>query len=553
MKRALLEKRLRGAGRKSPAGGEIATGGEGVDRPLSFTQEQVWYLNQLQPDSPYYNVPAALRLAGALDVDALHRTLSEIVRRHAVLRSRVSLTGGEARARVLPAAERVELPVDSLEHLPHEEREEEARRIVAAEARRPFDLVGGPPCRFRLIRMGPGDHAFTVNLHFMAVDAWSWGVFFHELDRIYEAYERGLPSPFPELPLQYPDFAEWQRNNLQAEVLERHLRFWRERLAGAPEALELPTDLPRPALPSFRGDAVRLTIPEALTAAIRERSAREGTTPFAPILAAYAVALAELAGDREVMVGSLTTTRTRTDLEGLIGLFLNAQPLRIRMEGAPTFREVMGRVRQEALEAYEHRELPLEKLTAEVVTNRDLSRHPLFQAAFVYQAYVATNAPAPRGVGSVGMRAFGGKLLALVHSGTSKYDLTLALSSATSIYDGQLEYSTDLFHPSTAEALVERFMTVLAAGIADPDRSVWELAPEPMPEPRAPQPLAGEAGLAERFARLAQEAPDAAAVREAGRSWSFAELQRDAERVAGFLRSRGVRRVAVVAPAGAPA
>jgi hypothetical protein len=193
VKRALLEKRLRGAGRKSPAGGEIATGGEGVDRPLSFTQEQVWYLNQLQPDSPYYNVPGALRLAGALDVDALHRTLSEIVRRHAVLRSRVSLTGGEARARVLPAAERVELPVDSLEHLPHEEREEEARRIVAAEARRPFDLVGGPPCRFRLIRMGPGDHAFTVNLHFMAVDAWSWGVFFHELDRIYEAYERGFP------------------------------------------------------------------------------------------------------------------------------------------------------------------------------------------------------------------------------------------------------------------------------------------------------------------------------------------------------------------------
>ncbi|HLL46076.1 MAG TPA: condensation domain-containing protein, partial [Longimicrobiaceae bacterium] len=340
------------------------------EAPLSFAQQRLWFIHQLDGGGAAYHVPAALRLEGRLDVAALGRGVEELVSRHEALRTVFAVRDGAPVQVVAPAA--CPLPVEDLTHLPGAEREAEARRIAAAEAARPFDLERGPLFRAKLLRLGAGEHVLVLCMHHLVADGWSLDVLFRELAALYGAFTRGEPSPLPPLPVRYADYALWQREHLDGEVLERQLAYWRERLAGAPGVLELPTDRPRPAEQSFRGARERFRLAPGTTAAVRALGAREGATPYMVLLAAFQLLLARYSGEDDLVVGSPIAGRTRPETEGLVGFFANTLALRGDLSGRPTFRELLGRVRETALGAYQHQEVPFEKLVEAAVAEPEL-------------------------------------------------------------------------------------------------------------------------------------------------------------------------------------
>ncbi|HLL48225.1 MAG TPA: condensation domain-containing protein, partial [Longimicrobiaceae bacterium] len=358
----------------------VPTGRTG-ELPLSFAQERLWVLDRMQPDGAAYNVPAAMRLRGALDARALERALGEVVRRHEALRTTFAERDDAPVQTVAPFGG-FTLPVEDLAPLGEAERDAEARRRAAEDAARPFDLEAGPIFRARLLRLDADDHVLLLCVHHVASDGWSTGVLFRELSALYGAFLAGAGSPLPELPVQYADFAVWQREQLQGEVLDRQLAWWRERLAGAPALLELPTDRPRPAVQTHPGAAERIALPAGLTERLAALGRREGATPYMTLLAAFQVLLAKYAGSEDVVVGSPIAGRTRRELEPLIGFFVNTLVLRTDLSGDPSFRETLRRVREVTLGAYEHQELPFEKLVAELQPERSLSHSPLFQVMF---------------------------------------------------------------------------------------------------------------------------------------------------------------------------
>ncbi|RPH56883.1 amino acid adenylation domain-containing protein, partial [bacterium] len=356
--------------------------------PLSFAQQRLWLVDQLAPDSPAYSMPAAVRLHGELPAGVLERVFAEIVRRHETLRTTFA-SHEDGPVQAIAPEPRPQLPLVDLSGLPDDEREARARRLAREEARRPFDLQRGPLLRLTLVRLGEQDHLLLLTMHHIVSDGWSVGVFIREMTALFAAFSRGLPSPLPELPVQYADFAVWQRTWLQGEALEGQLAFWKNQLAEAPRTLELPTDRPRPAVQTFRG-ATRLTVlPPQLSDRVRELCRREGATPFMVLLAAWAVLLGRHAGQERVPVGTPIAGRNRQEIEGLIGFFVNTLVLPVELSGSPGFTGLVGRVRQTALDALAHQDLPFERLVEELAPERDLSRSPLFQVLFALQ-----NAPA---------------------------------------------------------------------------------------------------------------------------------------------------------------
>ncbi|HLL47749.1 MAG TPA: condensation domain-containing protein, partial [Longimicrobiaceae bacterium] len=360
--------------------------------PLSFAQERLWFLDRLQPDSAFYNIPAALGLGGALDVEALGRALGEIVRRHEALRTVFTEVEGSPVQTVAPFGG-FALPVEDLSRLEEGERAAAATRSVAEGAARPFDLGEGPLFRASLLRLDTEEHVLLLCMHHVVSDEWSLGVLFGELSALYAAYREGRPSSLPELPVQYADYAVWQRAHLSGETLDRQLAYWRERLADAPALLELPTDRPRPPVPANRGTHESVDLPGELLARLRALGRREGATLYMTLLSAVQVLLSRYAGSDDVVVGSPIAGRTRGETEGLIGFFVNTLVLRTDLSGDPGFREVLGRVREATLGAYEHQELPFEKLVAELQPERSLGHTPLFQVMFsvVKQAGAVTD------------------------------------------------------------------------------------------------------------------------------------------------------------------
>ncbi|HEX7240319.1 MAG TPA: condensation domain-containing protein, partial [Longimicrobiaceae bacterium] len=345
--------------------------------PVSFAQQRLWFIDRLEPGSTAYNVPLALRLRGALDPRVLELTLTEVVRRHEALRTTFDEVDGEPVQAVHPAGP-VPLPAADLSGLPPEAREAEARRIVGDEAARPFDLRRGPLFYTRLLRLGAEDHVAMMAMHHIVSDGWSMGVLFREVAALYEAFARGEPSPLPEPEVQYADFAVWQRGWLTGEVLERQLAWWRERLAGAPAVLEVPTDHPRRAAPGDRGASVSRTLPHEAAERLRSLARGEGASLFMVLLAGLDVLLARWSGEEDVVVGSPVAGRGRSEVEELIGFFVNTLVLRTDLAGDPSFRELVGRVREVTLGAYEHQEVPFERLVAELSPERSLSHSPLF-------------------------------------------------------------------------------------------------------------------------------------------------------------------------------
>ncbi|HYW08784.1 MAG TPA: condensation domain-containing protein, partial [Longimicrobium sp.] len=356
----------------------------GSEAPASFAQARLWVVDRLEPGGAFYTVPAPLRIRGALDMAALERALNAIRERHEALRTTFAERGG-APVQVIHPYAPVPLPIDNLAELAPDAREAEVAARVRADANTGFDLVAGPLFRARLLRLADDDHALLLTMHHIVSDGWSMGVLSAELGALYEAFQAGRPSPLPPLPIQYADFAAWQRAELRGAELERQLAFWRAALDGAPPALELATDRPRPPAQSHRGRVLKSRVPAAVGDGMRALARREGATLFHVLLAGVRLLLGRWAGQDDVVIGTPVAGRTRRETEGLIGFFVNTLPLRGDLSGDPAFAELVRRERERSIAAFDHQELPFERMVEELRASRDAGRNPLFQVVAALQ------------------------------------------------------------------------------------------------------------------------------------------------------------------------
>ena len=428
--------------------------------PLSFAQQGLWCLDRWEPGCTYFNVPFSLRVIGPLDPGVLGRSLNEIVRRHQALRTTVVEADGDPVQRVASA---LDLEI-ALVELPKGAAEAELRRLALKEARLPFDLAQGPLLRATLFRLGSEEHVLLVVMHHIVTDSWSLGVFWRELALLYGVYAEGKPSPLPELSVQYGDFAAWQRRWLQGEELEGLLGYWKKQLGGT-AVLGLPIDRTRPPVQTYRGARSDFTLPRALTEALQALSRREEMTLFMTLLAAFQVLLHRYCGHDDIAVAAPVANRSRAEIEGLIGLFANTLVMRTDLGGNPTFGELLGRVRQVALQAYAHQELPFEKLLEELHPGRNPSHNPIFQVMLVVRE---AHGAAP-GFPGLQVEPFA------LGTDTAKLDLTLYLSEEGGELRGGWEYNTDLFQESTIDRMTGHFRILLEAIVADADRRLSEL------------------------------------------------------------------------------
>ncbi|HWG91861.1 MAG TPA: amino acid adenylation domain-containing protein, partial [Candidatus Thermoplasmatota archaeon] len=531
-----LEKLRRGASDAPlvPLERATATG----EAPLSFAQERLWFLDQWQPGSTTYLIPTALRLKGHLDVEALRAALEALVHRHEVLRSRIVAQDGVPRAVIDPPT-RFPLPVESLSDPAPEAREEAALRLAREEARRPFDLAAEPPVRARLLRLAGDDHFLLVTLHHIAFDGWSLDVLLNEVSAVYQARLEGrMEAPLPPLPVQYGDYARWQRRHLEEGALAAGLAHWRRELAGL-EPLALPTDRPRPPLRRGRGGRVSLRVGRDALEGLREVARKEGATLFTSVLAAYQTLLHRYSGQEDIAVGTPVAGRTRPEVEPLVGLFVNTLVLRGDLSGDPTFRELVARTRSTFLAAYDHQEVPFDRLVSELAPDRDLSRTPLFQTMLVLHP------PSPGGFTLPGLTV----TQVPVTEPAAEFDLTLTLHETENGLEGHLEYNADLFDPATAERLSTHLSTLLETAPRQPDRRIGALplltaeeqatlrafAEGPLTKDEAPVTIHGL--IAQQVART----PEAPALATSGTVLTYREVDERTNRLAHHLIELGVR------------
>jgi amino acid adenylation domain-containing protein len=518
--------------------------------PLSFAQERLWFLHLLDPAGSVYNMPNAFRLHGPLDVSALAGALREVVRRHAVLRTRYETHEGLPVPVVEPAPDSV-LPVADLSALPAALREDEARRIADSEAARPFDLAGlngGPVVRHLLLRLSPEEHGISFVAHHIACDGWSMGLWAREVEALYTAFATGRPSPLAEPPVQYADFAAWQRGWLAGEELAVQLGYWRERLAGAPPFLDLPADHPRPPLQTFRGEWEILPVPAALAAELRALGQTHNASLFMVLLAGFQLLLSRWSGQEDVLVGSPIAGRV-PEVENLIGCFLNTLVLRTDLSGAPSFAELLGRVRQTALGAFANQDVPFEKLLEELRPERDLSRNSLFQVLFNM-----LNAPAAD-ITLPGTEIEGQSLT----EAAAKFDLTLYVAESGGDLLFNLVYNADLFDRPRMQEMLRQYRSLLEQAVAAPEAAVAGyslLTPEAaavLPDPAAELPGRWEGTVHDLFAEWALRRPEKPAlIDREGRDglWTYGELSAAVDRLAARLLASGIQpgdRVAIYA------
>jgi hypothetical protein len=440
--------------------------------PLSFAQERLWLLDRLLPRGSIYNVAKGYRLLGSLDVAAMRLALNELVRRHEMLRTRFVLEE-QGPMQVIASEWRLEVEAEELGAVAAEARDSEARRRMQQEAQEPFDLEHGPLIRARLLRLSGEEHWLLLTMHHIVTDGWSSGVLVRELSVLYGAYSRGEESPLPALPVQYADYAVWQREWLQGETLEQQLGYWKPVLADLP-VLDLPTDRPRPAVASFRGGWVRFTMDAELTQRLKDLGRREGVTPFMTLLAAFQVLLHRYSGQDDIAVGVPIAGRVRPELSGVIGFFVNRLVMRGDLSGEPTFKQYLARVRARALEAYAHQDLPFEKLVSELRPKRDMSRNPLFQVALVLQ-----NTPP----GELRLGGLVVEPLAEIGNESAKFDLNLSLSEVAGTLRARMEYASDLFDLSTIERMIGHWCALLEGIVADPEQAIARLPMLNAPDP----------------------------------------------------------------------
>ncbi|MEI8254715.1 MAG: amino acid adenylation domain-containing protein, partial [Deltaproteobacteria bacterium] len=509
--------------------------------PVSFPQQRLWFLDQLEPGSAAYNIPAALRITRHLDADALERTLGEIVRRHDALRTTFASADGEP-VQIVHAPGAFRLARVQLAMPEGSARQAETVRLTREEAAKPFDLSSGPLFRATLVTVSPDEWLLLVTMHHIVSDGWSMGVLVREAAEIYSTLVRGEAPSTADLAYQYLDYAHWQRRDLTAERAAKQLDYWKARLAGAPSAIELPTDRARPAVKSFHGAQAPVALDAALVAGLARLSRDEGATSFMVLLAAYASLLARYSGQTDLVIGTPVANRTRAQFEPLIGFFVNTLAVRVDLSGEPTFRALVRRVKDGVLGDLAHQAIPFDRVVDAVQPPRDTARTPLFQTMFTFQN---TPAEAVR---------FGDAELASADQdfGIAKFELTLTMWETPRGLAGAFEYNTDLFDRETVERLAGHFGTLLAELLADP-----ETRPGTAPLLTAPEhaQIAAWNATGREYAtdtvhalieQQARRTPDAIAVEDESRAVTYAALDRESNQLAHWLRERGVGRETLV-------
>jgi amino acid adenylation domain-containing protein len=536
-KRALLESLLREQGIRSAKTERIPARQKTGPAPLSFAQQRLWFLNQLEPSSPLYNIHAAVNLVGSLNVPVLEQSINEILKRHEALRTTFAVVD-ERPVQIVNENFTLKLPVVSLKEVDEDEREQQVSASVIEEAHYPFDLATGPLLRAKLLQLSGDEHVLLLTIHHIVSDGWSMGIFVRELAVLYEAYLVGRPSPLPELPIQYADFAVWQREWLRGERLEEQLQYWKQQLAGSPPLLGLPTERARPPVQTFKGAHETLLLSESLSRSLKELSRGEGATLFMTLLAGFSCLLSRYSRQEDILIGTPIANRTRAETEPLIGFFINTLVLRTDLSGDPTFRALLRRVREVCLGAYAHQDLPFEKLVEELQPERSLSHSPLFQVMLDLQ-----NAPMQA------LELQGLRLTPLeFDSQTAKFDLTLTMGEAETALSGLLEYNTDLFDAATIKRMIKNFQTLLYSIAANADERISRLPLLAEAEKRqllvewndTGEDYATTRCVHEMFEQQAEATPDAVALCFGQQALSYGELNERANRLAHHLRRLGV-------------
>ncbi len=556
-RRALLEKYLRGDLQQVNEESRcIPRRARGDSAPPSFGQEQLWIHAQLSSDLSIYNEPVTVRRLGTLNLSALKQSLNEIIRRHEAWRTDFAVRDGQL-VQVINEAGDFEFPLIDLRSLDESEREAEALRLATLDSRRPFDLQQGPLFRALLVRLKDDEHRLFLTLHQIIFDGVSlYSVFLPELAELYESFDSGQHAAIPEPPIQYADFASWQRSQLETEKFGDEMAYWKQQLAGAPTALELPTDRPRPPTQTYNGTQLSFTLPQQLSAKLKALSGREGTTLFMTLLAAFQVVLRRYTDQDDLMIGTVTTTRKRSEFENLLGFFLNTLVLRTDLSGDPTFSELLSRVREVTVGALAHSEVPVHRLVKELDLTRDPSRNPLFQVMFVLEPPL----PAPRA---------GWELSQVdVDAGIARVDLYLELDDRPEGLVGRFRFNRDLFEAATIQRMLSHYETLLAGLVADSGRRISDYAlltnNESAVQSNRLQPTNSftifakeeiEQSIPDRFTSQVKKHPSRIAVRSRTHNWTYEELNQASDRVAQAIvkqRGHGEERIALLFDHDAP-
>ena len=505
--------------------------------PLSFAQQRLWFLDQLEPESAVYNIPGVLRLRGILHIPALEQSLNEIVRRHEALRTTFAIQDGVPVQIISPSLTLI-LPVVDVTDRAESIREAEAQRLVKEEAHQPFDLIQGPLLRAKVLRLGDQEHIFVLTFHHIVFDGWSLGVLYRELSVLYHAFSHDQPSPLPELPLQYADYAIWQREWLQGEVLTSQLSYWKQQLADLPAVLNLPTDRPRPAQQTFHGAQQSLTLPQSLVADLKKVSRQGGVTLNMTMLAALQALLYRYTSQDTIVVGSPIAGRRHRETEEIIGFFVNTLALKTDLSGNPRFTELLTRVRRVTLEAYYHQDIPFEKVVEEVHPERNLSHSPLFRVMCAFQNVPRTT-----------LDLTGLTVTSLEVGGESaKFDLTLFLVEHEGTLKATVEYNTDLFEQQTVERMLGHYQRLLHGIVENPHHCLSEL---PILTDAEQQQLLVEWNDTQKdypreqcvhqlFEAQVEKTPDAVAVVCEDHHLTYRDLNSRANQLAHYLRKQGI-------------
>jgi amino acid adenylation domain-containing protein len=509
--------------------------------PLSFAQELLWLLSQVFDDGIAYNAPGSFQLAGSLDLELLARALEALVERHSILRTQYRLVDGTPMQSIGPVRP-VHVNFIDLRGLAADDAHAESQRILKQESRFRFDMVNGPLMRPTVIRLAEDEHILMLNMHHIATDGYSRGVLYRDLTALYDAFAKGLPSPLAPLRIQYADYAVWQRAWLNQGVSDAQLGYWERKLAGAPSRLDLPTDFPRPPVRSWVGDNVSLMLDTPTREALRAVARRGNATLFVALLALFGTLLSRYSGQDDIVIGTPFAARNRTELESMVGYFINPLALRLDLSGDPTFMELLGRARETTLEAFAHADVPYESVVRATNPQRDLSQTPVFQAMMVFHN-PAWQSERPK------FEPEGIRCVEISHEkGWSKFDVLLGMSERTTGLNTTWEYSTELFAPATVTRMTEHFRTLAESAGSGPDRPISRLSMLPDGE-RAQllnsrganrEPLPQRETIKELFEEQAARAPNASAVVFDGERLTFDELNRRANRIAWLLRDRGV-------------
>src|SRR5215213_3103607 len=509
--------------------------GEAGNHELSFAQRRLWFLDQFAPGNAAYNIPAAFRLEGKLDIPVLERSFNEIVKRHSILRTIFTTDESKPVQVILPSLT-IELPVINLQDF--DNRDAQVQKLMSEESLRAFDLKCGPLLRICLLRLNPEEHILLLTMHHIVADGWSLNVFLRELSALYEAGVKHETAPLSELAIQYSDFASWERERLQGNLLDDQLAYWKNKLNGLPPALPLPCDFPRPATQSFQGARYEFSFSSKLTESLKALGRQEDCTLFMTLLAAFQTLLFRYTSQADIPVGTSVTNHNHVDTERLVGLFTNTLVLRTYLSGDPTFRELLQRVREVTLEDFAHQDLPFEKLVEELQPQRELSHSPLFQVMLLLQHGPAANLK------------LAGLSVSLIdrHNGTAKFDVLLSMVEEAGGLNGWLEYNTDLFEAGTIERLCNHFHVLLEAIVKEPERPVNEFQILTLAEQQRLlvewNDTASDYSTAplvhEQFELQAARTPDKVAIIFSAEQLTYSELNARANQLAHALRRLGV-------------